>query len=177
MKTLETLLKDYLTNKAELTFRRLDIEEIEKRIAYHNLVYVEALHECIEGEALQAPTLSHIPPSITNKFNSKTENVAANYDPVHINRIDVMQLKIDKANIERQIAPLQREVDTVDALILCLNDKEKFVIEMHCIKDYTIPETVNMFASKFRYGSDSSIKEYRNKAIEKMERIYNKKSA
>jgi DNA-directed RNA polymerase sigma subunit (sigma70/sigma32) len=174
---LEEMLKNHLQKKAELAFRKLDIEEIEQRINYHNLVYVEALEECLEGEVMKAATLSDMPKSITNKFSSSTENAALNYNTVYENKVDIVQLKIDKANTERQIAPLQREVDTVEALLKCLNDKEKFVIDLHCIRQYTIPETVQRFASEFGYGSQTNVKELKQKALSKMESIYNKKSA
>lgn len=174
---LEEMLKKYLEKKSELAFRKIDIEEIEQRISYHNLVYVEAVNECIEGEALPAPTLSHIPRSETNKFHSKTENVAENYDPVHMNKVDILQLRIDKANMERQIEPLRREVETVERLLIALNDKERYVIEMYYFRQYRINEIVNMFAAKFGYGSKTNVWNTKEEAYAKMERIYNRKTA
>ena len=174
---LVELLRTYLEKKAELAFRTLDIEEIEQRIAYHNLVYVETLNECLEGEVMKAPVLSDIPKSVTNKFSSSTENTALNYNTVYENKVDVLQLKIDKANMERQIAPLRREVETVERLLISLNDKEKFVVEMRYIRDYSNNETVMRFASKFGYGSKGTIENIEKEALAKMEKIYNKKSA
>lgn len=174
---VEIMLEKHLQNKAELAFKMTDVDEIAERIAYHNLIYIEALNECIEGEAMQAPALSAVPPSVTNKFNSKTENVMMNYNPIHENKIDILQLKIDKANKEKEIAPLRKEVEKVEALMMCLNDKERYVIDLHCIRQYTIPETVQQFASKFKYGSQTNVKELKQKALNKMESIYNKKSA
>lgn len=174
---IQEMLRKHLQKKSELAFRNLDLEEIEQLISYHNLVYIEALGECIEGEAMQAPALSAIPPSVTNKFNSKTENVMLNYNPVHENKIDIIQLKIDKANIERQIAPLRREVETVERLLISLSDKERFVVDLRYIRSYSVNEIVGQFASKFKYGSKTTIERIEEEAIEKMERIYNRKSA
>lgn len=174
---IQEMLRKHLQKKSELAFRNLDLEEIEQLISYHNLVYIEALGECIEGEAMQAPALSAIPPSVTNKFNSKTENVMLNYNPVHENKIDIIQLKIDKANIERQIAPLRREVETVERLLISLSDKEKFVVDMRYIRSYNIEETISLFASQFRYGSRGTIENIEREALAKMEKIYNRKSA
>lgn len=187
---INELLEKYLENKSKLATAEATIKGLEDMLQCDEQIRNETEMDAIEGDCMPAPVLSDIPKSETNKFHSATENTALNYKNKAWYAVDneIYYLEIIDNNERKKIQldilkqkkdkiPYETIVNQVDALMLCLNDKEKYVIDLHCIRQYTIPETVQRFASEFGYGSQTNVKELKQKALSKMESIYNRKSA
>lgn len=172
---LKHLLESYTKFKSLIKLKSIRIEEIQKQREYANQEYIEADAVAIEGLSLRAPVLSDIPKSVTNKFNSTTENVAIAYnqDKHHRNDFDVTDLKCEEYQLQGDIEQLTRDVAKVDALIASLGDKHKFVICKYYFQKYNYSDIAKQYSETFRlnYISVNYLKEINAKALRKMVEI------
>lgn len=175
---IEEMLEKYLEDKAQLSFKEKDIEELEKQLEYANQEYIEDEKECIEGMQMST-AVNDTPTSRTNKFSSMTENTALGYkeERIHTNNFDILSIKKKIRKREEEAKPFKTLVDTVDIAMTILDAKEKFIIIRKYFRGYTVPEIVTLFAKNYGYGSKTTIDDMCRKAIEKMDNLLNIKSA
>lgn len=174
---IDELLKNYRENKARVMCRKIDKEGYEKQLMYKGTIYIEPDKETIEGLAMPAVMISDMPRANTNKFHSATEAAAEHYqeETINENDFDVFEIKEKIKELEYEIEQLQRDVDIVDAAMVALDTKEQFAIRKRYIEGYYISEIVIMFAEKFKYGSETTIKNMISDSLEKMDRVVTKK--
>lgn len=79
--------------------------------------------EMIESIALSAPGFSPVPPSITNKFNSKTENA-------------VFRIESEEREFSEAIKRIARSVANINFLLDTLNADQRFIIEAKYVQEY-----------------------------------------
>ena len=104
-------------------------EEMLKELAdYKTNVYflkrnVYDRDEMIESIALSAPGFSPVPPSITNKFSSKTENA-------------VFRIESEEREFSEGIKRIARSVANINFLLDTLNADQRFIIEAKYVQEY-----------------------------------------
>jgi hypothetical protein len=104
-------------------------EEMLKELAdYKQNVYflkrnVYDRDEMIESIALSAPGFSPVPPSVTNKFSSKTENA-------------VFRIESEEREFSQAIKRIARSIANINFLLDTLNADQKFIIEAKYVHEY-----------------------------------------
>ena len=73
--------------------------------------------------------------------------------------------------------PLQEHITTVDIALSILSEKERYIIELKYPSECNIPEIVQRFADRYRYGSYNGIKKIIDESKNKMNNLLQKKSA
>lgn len=114
--------------------------------------------EMIESIALSAPGFSPVPPSVTNKFSSKTENV-----------VFMIGDKMKEYNDE--VKRIARSVSNVLFLLDTLNYEERFLIEAKYIQEHKTWVDIAREYQKMKdinFISVSVIKKIKMNGIKKM---------
>lgn len=179
MINIQDLLKNYRENRAKVNFIILENEGWETLLKQDLQPIDTDEKEVIEEQCLSASVITDTPRSITNKFNSKTENAALNYRE-YLNRKPLTKPEIRdviKKNKEK-ITVLEMDVKLVDTVFLpCLDVKEEFIIRSLYFEGYSWHEITARFAEKFDAREEPTLKDMRKYALQKMGDIINSKTA
>ena len=120
--------------------------------------------EMIESIALSAPGFSPVPPSVTNKFSSKTENA-------------VFRIEQEEREYSEGIRRIARSVANVNFLIDSLNMDQRFIIEAKYVKEYKTWVDIAREYQRFKdinFISVSTIKKIRDQSLDRMLETMNK---
>lgn len=123
--------------------------------------------EMIESIALSAPGFSPVPPSVTNKFSSKTENA-------------VFRIEQEEREYSEGIRRIARSVANVNFLIDSLNMDQRFIIEAKYVKEYKTWVDIAREYQRFKdinFISVSTIKKIRDQSLDRMLETMNKYDA
>lgn len=157
---VELMLRTYRENKSDYEITLNELTKLQKQLILAMQGETETKEEVIEGLCIHAPVLSDIPKSVTNKFSSATENAALNYmyyiQPSELEIKALKQLIIEKTKVlERHM----NNILTVENLLICLTDQERFIVEHRFIKGFTRKQTLLLHNEQFTemsiYDTDS----------------------
>ena len=124
------LLKQYRINKSDYEMALSELSKLQKQLQKAEAGTIENKEEVIEGMCIQAPALSDMPHSNTNRISSSTENTALNYlNYLQPSPLEIRALKQLIQEKEHAIEELFNQFNTVDNMLIALTDRERFVIE------------------------------------------------
>ena len=84
----------------------------------------------------------------------------------------IMELREEVYMLESELATKRRALAFVDAWLLCINDRERFVVNKHVIDGETWQQVITDFSDSFgvEYSKDS-LRKIKNRALEKIRAI------
>jgi len=147
--TKEELLQELLDYKTNVYFLKRNVFDRD---------------EMIESIALSAPGFSPVPPSVTNKFSSKTENA-------------VFRIGQEEKEYSESIRRIARSVANINFLIDALNMDQKFIIEAKYLKEYKTWIDIAREYQKLKdinFVSVATLKRLKEDALDRMLEIMNK---
>lgn len=153
IEAVKALLNNYRSNKALYEKMLSEMMKYEVQLMYHRTGKIESREEIIEALCLQASTISDMPHSVTNNFNSITENASIgklNYlyyltpSPLEIKALE------DLINEKKPIYEKAFEnVQLVENLMMHLSEQQRFIIDTVYVRGYTISEAMLLHRDKF----------------------------
>lgn len=168
---IENLLRKHLEKQAQLSFKTLDKEGLEKILQYHNQSSEESTNEVIESLSLSSIAISDMPKSQTNKFNSVTENTMLHYKD-EAPEIDIIDIKSKINALKAEIEPLDKDVKRVNTFLSGLSKEEFLVINERYIYNQKWEYVSNAYYESFHQPRHiETLKNIRNEAFNKMGRM------
>lgn len=145
-----TLLENYRNN---MYIYKDTLEKIyvgETQLLKHEKGEIETREEIIERLSLPASTISDMPKSVTNKFNSATENSALNY--LYYLTPSYLELNAIKKSIEENRIVLQKAyeaIKTVENIIESLSFRDRNILKYCFYEGCTTHEAMKLHAQNF----------------------------
>jgi len=168
------LLRRYKSNKAKIQLYNIEIEGLEEMLGYGNNYVLEDVNQCIEGICMRAKTVTDIPVSHDNQFQSSTEKAALSY---HDERVwkpeDSFNIRSRIKEIKSRMYRLEMEVRQVDAMLTVLGKMQRFIIEQYYIEGCKWPEIAEQIELNFKQAyALNTLYAWRDKALEKMGSVF-----
>lgn len=160
----------------------MDAQEVDKLLASYNHCRARAAHirtqlalmqhqlsvettNAMAGEALHAQSYDVMPHGNLpgNPVESLVLRYLSGYQPQYIREI---QQNMDKAKDE--LYEVETVVSFVNSWMLCLNEREKFVIERYVINGCTWREVLDEYEQKYGQFGKEGLRKMKNRALGKM---------
>lgn len=157
--TVEEQLKRYKEYKSKVKLYEVREKELLQKLELSEVSYISS------------SAWSHIPKSITNKFNSVVENTVIERENIKKDNAKILH---ELNNVLQDKFYYQCELDKTEALLICLSAKEKFIIEKFYFDAFTWNDVVRLYIEKFGLQNERTVrqlKRIRDDAIKKMEKI------
>jgi len=168
---IKGMLERYNENVATVRVNITEIESLRIKLEYNATRCEQTQAEAIEEIVFAGQEISDMPRSPNNLFRSTTELAAMGYRMSNKNDFDIETIKSRLNFLEAKIEPYRLEIDIIDSGIESLDKKEKFVINEHYKKGYNLVEVMGKFVKYFDFASYTTIVNIRNKAIERIAKI------
>lgn len=155
---VDKMLEAYNQCRSRITHIRNQLEIMERHLAS------EKAH-AIENDAIHAVNYDGMPHGTTvgNPTESLVLRYLSGYQPRYIKDL---QEDVDKARDE--LFEAQMVVSFVDGWLICLTDRERFIIERHVIQGDTWRAVLDQYEERFGQFGREGLKKLRKKAMFKI---------
>ena len=155
---VDKMLASYNQCRSRVTHIKNQLEIMERHLE------TEKAH-AMENDAIHAVNYDGMPHGTTvgNPTESLVLRYMSGYQPRYIKEL---QEDVDKARDE--LFEAEMVISFVDGWMICLNDRERFVIERHVIQGGTWRTVLDEYESKFGQFGKEGLKKIRKKAMFKI---------
>lgn len=156
--SVDKMLAAYNQCKARVTHIRNQLAIMERQLEY------EKAH-AMEGEALHAQSYDPTPHGNMpgNPVESLVLRYISGYQPKYIKDL---QKDVDK--VKDELYECEMVIQFVDGWLLCLNEREKFVIERHVIANGTWRGVLDEYEDKFGPFGKEGLRKLKKRALNKI---------
>lgn len=168
---IQDLLKNYKSNKAKIEMATLEIEQLSSLLQQPEQIQDESQEETIEAMSLATGTTCEVI-CFTNKFNSKTENVAMSYllewskDPP-----TKQEIRNRMNDIKSAMYPLELEVKIVERVLGVLTERQRYIINLLYFERCSWTRITEMYEDNFERREETTLRRVRKEALDSMDAV------
>lgn len=161
IQTILQLLTDYKANKARYAYLEIAIIEFQEQIDSEE-------RNILRNEVMSSPEQDGMPKgnAVTSQVENLVVRVVDGWTPEYLK-----EMQKDMRDLMREKEELRRKVGYVDAWMLALNEKQRWIIQTHIIDGMSWTEAAADWRKRYEgVVSKATLKRLKNSAMDVIEK-------